>query len=967
MTTDTPIANLLPLRGVTITLEFIQPARLRIFHHAALTAFLRGLLDSPPEFNNLLVIDAPETGRTHYQPGDHYNFTIIALREGGQLLQQALDRLRRLPFSAPRNDSWLPLRDNLRFVRVRDLLTGQRVARAADCTPYSTHSLLAETALWQAHPSLQWRWLSPARLSRPPENNDKPKRKPFPYCRNATDIDGQLLLQRCHQAIINLVERRSGSRHKRPPAPPLPSNDTIAFWLDNHYQQPDGHRRKLGGMGGSLTIQPPADLSTIHWQALVLGQYIGIGENRAFGLGRYRLYTPDGAVTAHRSLPAHPLIRSVTAWDNLTAAYREVRARAGDRNQMPRLGDPLTTTVLQNLQRQLNQGHYRPATLELVLDRKQNGQPRVLAIPRWEDRVAQRAVSRVLAPGLDNAFHPDSHGYRKGHSRFSASDAIRQAYSEGYRWLFESDIEDFFPSVRWNHLEARLRMLYGDDPLVDLMMAWVKAPMTWQGRRLKRDRGLPQGSSLSPLFANLLLDDFDRDLEAAGFRMIRYADDFIILSKNPERAQSAQETVERSLAELDLTLKPEKTAVRHFRDGFRFLGLLFLNDLVLETHTTSTAPQDPLSLPPEWLAMLADRPARQIDKTTPLPEKAPPKSPSPPAPTNTRANDHGITIIVSGEPSLLQTRQQHLLVTRDDEPIIDQPWSAIGTVMLFGPQHITTPALRAAMRHGVTVHFASTAGRYQGAAANPRAAGQGSALWLKQLDTFGNTEKALQIAAALVKARIRHMREVLRQGSGDHGETRQAMKRLAANIPRATSLTALNGLEGKATALYFASLQTWLDPEWGFEGRRRRPAPDPFNALLNLGYTVLYNTTDSLLRADGLLPEAGCYHQGMGTHAALASDMMEPFRHFIERTAIKALNSRRLKPDDFSQQHTRGTRLTGPAVKRYLAMIAQRLDSPIRALGNDSADNIHQQLHRQNLSLIASIRGTAEFQPFLQR
>jgi len=171
-------------------------------------------------------------------------------------------------------------------------------------------------------------------------------------------------------------------------------------------------------------------------------------------------------------------------------------------------------------------------------------------------------------------------------------------------------------------------------------------------------------------------------------------------------------------------------------------------------------------------------------------------------------------------------------------------------------------------------------------------------------------------ARAVVEARIRHMRELLRQSEGDDTDSRRSMKRLLQQLEDAPDPAALNGLEGQAGRIFFAALQRLLPPEWEFPGRRRRPAPDPFNALLSLGYTVLYNHTDSLLRADGLLPEVGFYHQGGGTHAALASDLMEPFRHFVERTALNALLRRRLTPDDFERRDVGGCRLSRDALRR---------------------------------------------------
>ena len=976
--TPTLWSSLLPLRGIIVTLEFLQPARFRLFHHAAVTAFLRNLLDSPADYPNLLVIDVPESGHTHYSDGDHYCFTIIALRGGEVLLQLALERLRRLPFSARRHESWQPMRDNLRLLRVTDLFGADRISNAVDCLPYNEESLLRESALWStlAERKLTWRWLTPARISRPPDP-DQPRRKGrFPFCRESEDISGDLLLRRCHDAIIGLVARRSGNRPPRPPVPAIEIRDAITFWVDNHYTQPHGRRRKMGGLSGVMTLILPEEIDEIHWQALTLGQYLGVGENRAFGLGRYRLETAEGEITAHRAQSMASLIDSAASWDNLVEAFRVVRERAGDRREIPRLGTARTTTILQRIGEQLRSGAYRPATLQIVLSEKNDGGPRVLSIPPWEDRVAQRAVSQILTPALNDVFYPDSHGYRRGHGRQSARDAVRKAWIEGFRWVFESDIADFFPSVRWEHLAARLHALYGDDPVRQLIMDWMKAPMEYQGRPLRRERGLPQGSSLSPLLANLMLDDFDRDMEAAGFRMIRFADDFVVLCKNPERAAEAREAVEASLDDLDFDLKERKTAIRHFKQGFRYLGYLFMNDMIIDVGGKRGAARQPRSmgLPPEWLAMLADHPVSPLDEDEArrglLPvsvESLPATQPEKSGHAGKSATDEGMLVIVTGASSLLVTYKHHLKVKRDQQTIVDQPWSAIYSILLLGPHHITTPAIRAALRASVPVHLASTTGKYQGVVWNPKSATQGSQLWLVQQQHFAEAEAALRIARSLVEARIRHMREVLRQSGHDGGDAIKGMKRLLAQLPGAPDLAALNGLEGNATKQYFHELQTIIPEEWGFHGRRRRPPPDPFNALLSLGYTMLYSITDSLLRVDGLLPAVGCYHQGGGTHAALASDMMEPFRHLVERTAIGVLLRHQLTADDFEKRDITGSRLTTTGLRRYLNLLHQRFELPLRTLDDDQARPMTMHLHRQNLVLIDAIRGKAPFRAFLVR
>jgi len=199
-----------------------------------------------------------------------------------------------------------------------------------------------------------------------------------------------------------------------------------------------------------------------------------------------------------------------------------------DEDRLTRLRDKLTAHT------------YQPALLHGVLVAKKDGGVRPLAVPPFWDRVAQRACAQFLSTGLEDLFYHGSFGYRLGRSRHLAKDPVERWYAEGYRWVYESDIEAFFDQVQWAHLHQRLSALLGDDPLVDLLMAWMAASVEYQGEVIERRAGLPQGSPLSPLLANMLLDEFDRDLAAAGCKLAHSGQQFVVLcrSKPPHQPVS---------------------------------------------------------------------------------------------------------------------------------------------------------------------------------------------------------------------------------------------------------------------------------------------------------------------------------------------------------------------------------------------------------------------------------------------
>jgi RNA-directed DNA polymerase len=207
---------------------------------------------------------------------------------------------------------------------------------------------------------------------------------------------------------------------------------------------------------------------------------------------------------------------------------------------------------------------------------------RRLLIPAVRDRVLQTAVAAHLEPFCEREFEPCSFAYRRGRSVRMAVERVYQLHLEGYQWLLDADIDDFFDSVDRELAIGRVGTLVNDELAVRLVRLWLDYAV-WDGLHLERpELGLPQGSVVSPMLANLCLDLLDERVMAAGFKLVRYADDFVILTKSERAAKEALALCEETLAGLRLRLDSGKTRVIRFTEGFKFLGTIFLKDLLLQ-------------------------------------------------------------------------------------------------------------------------------------------------------------------------------------------------------------------------------------------------------------------------------------------------------------------------------------------------------------------------------------------------
>ena len=669
------------------------------------------------------------------------------------------------------------------------------------------------------------------------------------------------------------------------------------------------------------------------------------------------------------------------------------------------------------LSRQLLTGTYGPQPLLKLVMLKPTGKLRNLLIPTVMDRVAETAAAIVLTPLVESELGANTFAYRPGLSRMTAAHEIERLRNLGYSWVVDADISNFFDTVDHQLLFERFQELCDDEELLKLIKRWLTVEIVdGHNPRVKNTAGLPQGCPISPMLANLYLDKFDERMEKEGFKLVRFADDFLILCKTKPTAEAALQLSESALAELKLQLNNEKTRITTFAEGFKYLGYLFIRSLVLPTkmhpdewydklgrlklrkapknllHTAEseetdvyeleTSDHDTISVTKERLLqtefgekLLQSLEKQQIDVDKFL-EKTEKEDYQRQKEKHEALNKLYSpllnTLYLQEQGSTLRKDGERFSVEKQGQQLNEIIARRVEQILVLGNITLTTPSMQYCMRNNIPVTFVSQHGSYFGRLETTTA--DNSALerfqYLRSLDE----PFAFDIASRIVEAKIKNSRTMIQKRKAmaweSNGELKEKfdntlslMTSLAEHTNTCENMEALRGLEGKTAALYFELYGLLFKKELPFYTssfrRIRRPPTDPVNSLLSFGYTLLHNNIFSMVRMKGLNPYIGFLHAEDKGNPSLINDLVEEFRTIIDSMTLYTLNKGVLRNKDFYYRKDKtGCFLTDEARKKFLELFEQRMWEESRDPVSGKTMNIRRHIESQVVKISEVLAGT---------
>lgn len=648
----------------------------------------------------------------------------------------------------------------------------------------------------------------------------------------------------------------------------------------------------------------------------------------------------------------------------LQAGWDRVRenggAAGGDRVSCDAFGISVHRR-LDDLHRDLHQGSYHPGPLRPVDIPKASGGIRRLSIPCIRDRVVQSAVAMTLTPLFEQEFEDVSYGYRPGRSVKQALTRVQALREDGWRFTVDADIEGYFDNVSHELLMERLLRSVSESPLTALISLWLETGAD-------HGRGLSQGSPLSPLLANLFLDDLDEALLKTPFRLVRFADDFVVLAKTLKDAEKAHGMVGDLLGRFGLSFNANKTRVRGFDDSLKFLGAVFVRNMVIRE-----SPELGSEAPERLLRAIAERDREEETKRERWDAQESAKAAA--------GYDKGVRTLyvhgadrdvtlknvgfavhgVAGEPVAIGSKDkgERILLAAIHPSQIDR--------MEIGPKvSISAEALRNALAFGVDVAFVNGHGETLGNLTGPLPSR--SRRHLAQARHVLDPLLRMECAKHFVLARLKNQRALLRRLNQRRGLEivdqicSQYVRPLRA-VEHAKHQESLMGHEGEATARYWRGWSALLMHGWSLDRRRRRPAGDPVNIALNCAAGLLERDTHNVVVAAGLHPGFGVLHGTDDGRDALVYDFMEIFRaSLIESVVLEAFNTRMLRPEHF-EPIMDGQRMTNAGFAAIVKAYEERANGLVASTQDNRRVTWRRLMLEQAQGFAAHIEEGRTFQP----
>ena len=605
---------------------------------------------------------------------------------------------------------------------------------------------------------------------------------------------------------------------------------------------------------------------------------------------------------------------------SLGIAWKKVQKRESDDGNLApsilKFQEDAEEKILR-LSEALLDGSYKPYQFTEV-DIETNGKERTLHIPAVQDRIVARAILATTTSRIDPLLGASAFGYRPGLGVADAVQAVVDAREAGLKWVLRTDVDDCFPSLSPDIAFDRFTQAVHDTDIADVVEQLLGRTVGNGKMRGKTLPGLPLGCPLSPVLMNLVLVDLDDALNAAGFTVVRYADDIVVVGESKEELEDAARFCQRILRSFNMQLGDDKTDIMTFDDGFAFLGEDF-------------GPKYPPAMPLQ------------------------------------RVQEPENRVLYLGAQTAHARISKGRLIVEDRQKgggkptkLFDVPCGHVSRIVAFGSVAISSGLRSWAMYNGVDIVLASRRGSYLGIMQGTKTETH-SARLIAQVE-INDTPRQLEISCAIIRAKIHKQIVVLQRFSKRESEEKVSnaitnMRKFMTMLDDTASIDEAMGLEGAAAKEYFAAYGSLLPDELAFTTRSRQPPLDLANASLSFLYTVLLGECVTALRAAGMDPGLGVLHSPQAKRPSLALDLLEEFRPLVaDQVVLNAARRNRL-----TSKHARkdpkgqGILLTKKGREEILKAYEERMLQVVKGSIPDFAGSIRRHLYRQAQRLAGTI------------
>jgi len=647
------------------------------------------------------------------------------------------------------------------------------------------------------------------------------------------------------------------------------------------------------------------------------------------------------------------------------------------------------TMKLTKLIDEIKNNQYRCQPCKAVKIPKNKGAFRQLAIPTIRDRIVQTVLSQALVPFFEPHFEKCSWGYRPERSYLNAVKQIEIYRDQGFQYVLDADIKSYFEHIPQSRLMEELSRYIQCDDMINLIKNSLLQMQFLQNNQVygaAKGLGVPQGSPLSPVLANMYLDPLDEALLSQAMKVVRYADDFIVLTKTPTEAGKALKIAKDVLTSYQLHFNAEKTRVTDFESGFVFLGQFFIGNLVQPLSneskklTLSTWQWDDLSLQVSNEKqihafsgeIIKESSAINVDCFAELQQEILDSQSQLPIQIDESDTQNLIcklrTLYLAKQGSVVHKIAGKYEVRFGGETLQQIPITQLDCIMCFGVIHLTRAVIVDALQLQLPIIMLTQTGHWQGMISGNNL--PDVTLLQQQLAHFNSP---LPIAKEIVTTKINNCIVVLKRRMRSLSLTEQllmskALKSLLQAKQQAKqvkTLHSLRGIEGNAARNHFALMRALIPEFWQFNTRNRRPPKDPINALLSLGYTILFNNIIAFIQLRKLTLNIAFLHNSYSNQPSLALDLMEPFRApIVDSLVIKMALSRAISINDFSLENN-ACLISAKAKEVFIAALEDKLAQQITYPALNRTTEYRRIMDLQTLLLKQSLLNpTMEFKPF---